>query len=89
MYTYFQINWVIYVIYNRCCLKPPNHQPGGIDEQTAVQRLAEPSQMLKHAVVNLINYQVFNLLFKCIQYLGDLYLQFIYNNNPIVVFIAT
>ncbi|KAJ8945183.1 hypothetical protein NQ314_009296, partial [Rhamnusium bicolor] len=25
--------------------------------QTAVQRLAEPSQMLKHAVVNLINYQ--------------------------------
>ncbi|XP_050512043.1 armadillo segment polarity protein isoform X2 [Diabrotica virgifera virgifera] len=28
----------------------PNHQ-------TAVQRLAEPSQMLKHAVVNLINYQ--------------------------------
>ncbi len=25
---------------------------------TAVQRLAEPSQMLKHAVVNLINYQV-------------------------------
>lgn len=24
---------------------------------TAVQRLAEPSQMLKHAVVNLINYQ--------------------------------
>ena len=27
------------------------------DQQTAVQRLAEPSQMLKHAVVNLINYQ--------------------------------
>ena len=26
-------------------------------EPTAVQRLAEPSQMLKHAVVNLINYQ--------------------------------
>lgn len=26
-------------------------------QQTAVQRLAEPSQMLKHAVVNLINYQ--------------------------------
>ena len=25
---------------------------------TAVQRLAEPSQLLKHAVVNLINYQV-------------------------------
>lgn len=25
--------------------------------QTAVQRLSEPSQMLKHAVVNLINYQ--------------------------------
>lgn len=25
---------------------------------TAVQRLTEPSQMLKHAVVNLINYQV-------------------------------
>lgn len=24
---------------------------------TAVQRLSEPSQMLKHAVVNLINYQ--------------------------------
>lgn len=28
-------------------------------QPTAVQRLAEPSQMLKHAVVNLINYQVF------------------------------
>ncbi|XP_069107945.1 catenin beta-like [Argopecten irradians] len=27
------------------------------DEPTAVQRLAEPSQMLKHAVINLINYQ--------------------------------
>jgi len=27
-------------------------------QSTAVQRLAEPSQMLKHAVVNLINYQV-------------------------------
>lgn len=27
-------------------------------QQTAVQRLSEPSQMLKHAVVNLINYQV-------------------------------
>lgn len=27
-------------------------------QATAVQRLAEPSQMLKHAVVNLINYQV-------------------------------
>ncbi|XP_064646088.1 catenin beta-like [Lineus longissimus] len=27
------------------------------DQQTAVQRLSEPSQMLKHAVVNLINYQ--------------------------------
>lgn len=27
------------------------------EHQTAVQRLAEPSQMLKHAVVNLINYQ--------------------------------
>ena len=26
-------------------------------EPTAVQRLSEPSQMLKHAVVNLINYQ--------------------------------
>ena len=26
-------------------------------EPTAVQRLAEPSQMLKHAVVNMINYQ--------------------------------
>lgn len=26
-------------------------------QSTAVQRLAEPSQMLKHAVVNLINYQ--------------------------------
>lgn len=25
---------------------------------SAVQRLAEPSQLLKHAVVNLINYQV-------------------------------
>ena len=29
-----------------------------MDQPTAVQRLAEPSQMLKHAVVNLINYQV-------------------------------
>ena len=29
------------------------------DQPTAVQRLAEPSQMLKHAVVNLINYQVY------------------------------
>ncbi|KAK2178971.1 hypothetical protein NP493_521g01056 [Ridgeia piscesae] len=28
-----------------------------MDQPTAVQRLAEPSQMLKHAVVNLINYQ--------------------------------
>ena len=28
------------------------------DQPTAVQRLSEPSQMLKHAVVNLINYQV-------------------------------
>lgn len=28
-----------------------------IQQPTAVQRLAEPSQMLKHAVVNLINYQ--------------------------------
>lgn len=28
------------------------------NQPTAVQRLAEPSQMLKHAVVNLINYQV-------------------------------
>jgi len=27
------------------------------DHPTAVQRLSEPSQMLKHAVVNLINYQ--------------------------------
>lgn len=27
-------------------------------QATAVQRLTEPSQMLKHAVVNLINYQV-------------------------------
>ena len=27
------------------------------DQPTAIQRLAEPSQMLKHAVVNLINYQ--------------------------------
>ena len=27
-------------------------------QPTAVQRLSEPSQMLKHAVVNLINYQV-------------------------------
>lgn len=34
-------------------------QPTQIDaaHPTAVQRLAEPSQMLKHAVVNLINYQ--------------------------------
>lgn len=30
---------------------------------TAVQRLAEPSQMLKHAVVNLINYQVNLIIF--------------------------
>lgn len=30
-------------------------------QSTAVQRLAEPSQMLKHAVVNLINYQVTTL----------------------------
>ena len=29
------------------------------EQPTAVQRLSEPSQMLKHAVVNLINYQVF------------------------------
>lgn len=29
-------------------------------QPTAVQRLSEPSQMLKHAVVNLINYQVVN-----------------------------
>ena len=28
------------------------------EQPTAVQRLSEPSQMLKHAVVNLINYQV-------------------------------
>ena len=28
------------------------------NQPTAVQRLSEPSQMLKHAVVNLINYQV-------------------------------
>ena len=28
------------------------------DHVTAVQRLTEPSQMLKHAVVNLIKYQV-------------------------------
>ena len=39
------------------------------NQPTAVQRLAEPSQMLKHAVVNLINYQVtslsrFNHLYK-------------------------
>lgn len=27
------------------------------DQPTAVGRLTEPSQMLKHAVVNLINYQ--------------------------------
>jgi catenin beta 1 len=31
------------------------------DQPTAVQRLAEPSQMLKHAVVNLINYQVWKI----------------------------
>ena len=31
------------------------------DQSTAVQRLAEPSQMMKHAVVNLINYQVGDL----------------------------
>lgn len=29
---------------------------------TAVQRLAEPSLMLKQAVVNLINYQVHSLI---------------------------
>lgn len=34
------------------------------DQPTAVQRLAEPSQMLKHAVVNLINYQVSNALLR-------------------------
>lgn len=36
-------------------------------QPTAVQRLSEPSQMLKHAVVNLINYQVFFFLYlqKC------------------------
>ena len=28
------------------------------DQVTAIQRLAEPSQMLKHAVANIINYQV-------------------------------
>ena len=33
-------------------------------QPTAVQRLAEPSQMLKHAVVNLINYQVLLLKLK-------------------------
>jgi hypothetical protein len=32
-------------------------------QPTAVQRLAEPSQMLKHAVVNLINYQVLKTAF--------------------------
>lgn len=38
---------------------------------TAVQRLAEPSQMLKHAVVNLINYQVNLIIFNYnIKYLG-------------------
>lgn len=36
---------------------------------TAVQRLAEPSQMLKHAVVNLINYQVCKLTFLLRDYL--------------------
>lgn len=30
-------------------------------QPTAVQRLSEPSQMLKHAVVNLINYQASRL----------------------------
>ena len=33
---------------------------------TAVQRLAEPSQMLKNAVVDLINYQVCVKIFKCL-----------------------
>lgn len=33
------------------------------NQPTAVQRLAEPSQMLKHAVVNLINYQVWSCFF--------------------------
>ena len=30
-------------------------------QPTVVQRLAEPSQMFQHAVVNIINYQVYNL----------------------------
>lgn len=43
------------------------------DQPTAVQRLSEPSQMLKHAVVNLINYQVcrsFNFVAKVIYLLA-------------------
>ena len=41
-------------------------------QPTAVQRLAEPSQMLKHAVVNLINYQVCLYIY----YLFDLFMHF-------------
>lgn len=36
----------------------PSTQLDSAAAPTAVQRLTEPSQMLKHAVVNLINYQV-------------------------------
>ena len=46
-------------------------------QPTAVQRLAEPSQMLKHAVVNLINYQV-----KCIGEWGSKY----WNNLNTILF---
>lgn len=51
----------------RAAMFPESMEEGGLaipsaklhpDQVTAVQRLAEPSQTLKHAVVNLINYQV-------------------------------
>jgi len=45
------------------------------DQSTAVQRLAEPSQMMKHAVVNLINYQV------CRTWLGFIVRNNINSNN--------
>lgn len=52
------------------------------DQPTAVQRLSEPSQMLKHAVVNLINYQVLSSA-------GICWFQFWLNNWFSGVFIYT
>ena len=40
------------------------HMEQVTQQQTAVQRLTEPSQMLKSAVVDLINYQVKSTLLK-------------------------